>query len=424
MEAARVRVWLIKSGEPLAIDPGMTRLHRMGTLANLLAERGHEVVLWTSTFDHYHKRQRAENDTHVTLSNGVQLYLLRGCGYRRNVSVARVREHRMVAKRFMQHAEREELPDIILCAFPTLESSVAATAFGKANGVPVVVDIRDLWPDLFLDLVPRWSRPIARLLLTPMWQQARRACRDATAISGTSRQFVEWGLRLAQRERTELDRDFPFGYFSAPPSPDHMSDAQRFWAEHGVHADDSEFTICFFGALGRQFELDAVVRAARLLKQRGANVRFILCGAGENLERLRALAADLPSVQLPGWVSAPQIWALMRMSDAGLAPYLDKAGFSANFPNKTIEYLSAGLPVVSSLRGEFHDFLQKARCGVTYDAQDAVALADTLEALAADPERVRAMSQAGAAIFEERFVAERVYTSMIDYLEHVASRHS
>ncbi|GAI08595.1 unnamed protein product, partial [marine sediment metagenome] len=52
-----MRIWLITIGEPLPSDNNNDRLYRTGILAKLLIQRGHEVVWWTSTFDHVRKIQ-------------------------------------------------------------------------------------------------------------------------------------------------------------------------------------------------------------------------------------------------------------------------------------------------------------------------------------------------------------------------------
>ena len=56
-----MKVWLVKLGEPLPVD-GNRRLHRYGILAEMLSQKGHEVTWWTSTFDHWDKKQRFETD--------------------------------------------------------------------------------------------------------------------------------------------------------------------------------------------------------------------------------------------------------------------------------------------------------------------------------------------------------------------------
>ena len=56
--------------------------------------------------------------------------------------------------------------------------------------MPVVVDIRDLWPDVFADAFPPKIRKIGHWLLAPYRTMARRACRDASAIVGPTEEFV------------------------------------------------------------------------------------------------------------------------------------------------------------------------------------------------------------------------------------------
>ena len=215
-----MRIWLTTVGEPLPSDPGNERLLRTGILAELLVRQGWEVVWWTSTFNHQQKKQRCTSDATARLGDRYVIRMLFSPGYRKNVSVARIRSHRVCADNFTKAAVNERPPDVILCSYPTLELSLACVKYGRKNCVPVVLDIRDLWPDLLLNVAPRWGRSLARAALAPMFREARAACRGAKAICGVTSPMVDFGLRHANRRRTPLDRDFSFGYPAKPPRPE------------------------------------------------------------------------------------------------------------------------------------------------------------------------------------------------------------
>lgn len=416
-----MRAWLVTVGEPLPIDR-LDRLFRAGMLAEFLLARGHEVTWWTSTFDHVRKRHRFDRDTTIEVREGYHIKLLHSLGYQKNVSLRRIFDHRGIARRFAQQAPLEPRPDVILCSLPTIELSLAATRYGKQAAVPVIVDVRDQWPDLFLELAPPWARRVARFIFTPLFREVRAACAEATAIIGVTQAFVEWGLRYAGRPCTDLDRDFPFAYGTTPPSPDAIASAKTFWEGLGISdVKDRGFIVCFFGALGRQFELETVIAAAQDPEVCRRAIRFVLCGTGESLERYRRLARGCRNVLLPGWVGAAEIWTLLRMSTVGLAPYRNRENFIHSLPNKPVEYLSAGLPVVSSLKGVLRDLLETHGCGATYEEGDARGLASLLVSLHDRPERLRAMSEKAKALFDACFAVEKVYGEMVDYLEKVAT---
>jgi glycosyltransferase involved in cell wall biosynthesis len=416
-----MRIWLLTIGEPLPTDGCAERLLRTGILAEILARRGHKVVWWSSTFDHARKRQRFDRDTTIDVAANYNLRLLHGSPYARNVSIKRWFNHRKIARKFSRQAAAErQQPDLILCSLPTVELCRTAIEYGQSRSVPVAIDIRDLWPQVFVDHFPSRLHNIARLTLSPLFAEFRMVCQKAGMIFGTTDEYISRALESCDRRIGDFNRAFPLGYrrFSCTDSAARESDS--FWKQHGVPQKSAGFTCCYFGNMGRHSTLETVIAAARTIQERGIQMRFVLCGTGDKLAHYRALADGCPAIVFPGWIDAAQISSLMSRSSVGLAPYISNTNFRNNIPNKPIEYLSAGLPIVSSLEGVLERLLADHKCGVTYKNDESTELASLLTRLMRAPGEVEQMSQRAHALFNDRFDAEIVYEKMADHLEHVS----
>lgn len=416
-----MRIWLITVGEPLPTDGDGCRLLRTGLLAEQLVQGGHAVTWWTSAFNHTHRTYRSSQDVWQEVGPDFRIRLLRSCGYRTNISLRRLLDHRHLAQKFSREARSQAAPDVILCSLPTLELCDGAVAYGREVGRPVVIDVRDLWPDVFLDLAPRGLRALAGWALEPLHRTASRACAGATAIVGISEPFIEWGVRHGGRPRKSHDRVFPLGYREQAPSPSEIINAMDYWRQLGIGSNSDSFVACFFGSINRHFEIPTVIDAARILASESRNVQLVLCGDGEKLSEWKSLAAECPQIVFPGWLNAAKIWTLMRMSDAGLAPYVSSSNFVGNLPNKPIEYLSSSLPIVSSLQGTLADLLARHGCGVTYRNADARGLAAAITFLMDQPDERHRMAKNARRLYQQQFVAETVYGQMEQYLVDLAN---
>jgi glycosyltransferase involved in cell wall biosynthesis len=278
--------------------------------------------------------------------------------------------------------------------------------------IPVVVDVRDLWPDIFLDMVPKPCAPLLRFLLRPASWANQTIFERATAIIAISEQYLGWGLLHSGRDRRDTDRVFPMGYPALSESEAERRTAEKLWVERGVKADS--FVCSFIGTISRHFDFGPVIECARKMP----DVQFIICGKGDDLARVQRLSHGLDNVLLPGWVDKAQIISLMKLSDVGLAPYSTKARMS--LPNKVFEYFFGGLPVVSSLRGELEALLTENQCGVLYDPTNKNDLYRQLHQLVANPVGVREMGERAKRLYEDRFSSNLIYSELISYLESLA----
>ena len=412
-------IWLVNANEPVPYGDTEVRLFRMGILAEILADAGHEVVWWSSTFDHFNKLQRSVKHARVQLRDNMELRLLRTDSYKKNVSLARMFSYNYLSKRLIGEMEKESrLPDIILCSVPIIELAEKSVEYGNKVSVPVVLDMRDMWPDIIANLFPKPFRWLARILLTPLRRKMERACRGAFAIIGITSHFVDWGLGYAARPKGKLDRFFPHGYKASKNS---KSDTAEFWKDHGVSPGD--FNVVFFGGLGRQFEIGNVIEAARLLEKQDRPIKFIICGSGDYLSDYKEQTRDAKNIIFPGWIDRKDIDSLMTMAKVGLAPYKSKEDFMASLPNKVFEYMSGGLPIVSSLKGEVEALLKEYNCGITYENNSPDSLAKSLISLYDSPALLNSMGSNGENAYLSRFRAEKVYMDLANYLVEVTNEY-
>ena len=415
-----MRIWLITVGEPLPIDAGHPRLLRTGILANILSTAGCDVVWWSSSFNHTQKKHRCSGDATVELEPNVTIKLLHSVAYRSNLSLRRVFNHRVIARKFAALARKEKEPDVILCSFPTVELSKAATQYGREHRVPVVLDVRDLWPDIFLDMVRPSARPLGRILLSRMFRNTRSAFRSCTSIVAISQGYLDWALRYSERQPTKRDRVFPLGYHLPAITPNQLQRSEEKLKRLGV--DPSRIICWFVGVFGRTYDLEVVIDAARDLQDRGDNIQFVFCGDGDRRADWEAQSSGLTNVVFTGWIDATDIAYMAEISSIGLAAYATDA--PQGLPNKIFEYMAAGLPVLSSLTGEARELIQQNKCGVAYDPSARDTLLKGLATLCGDHELRRRMGENGKRLFEKSFSSEKIYPQLMEYLIDVARRHA
>jgi glycosyltransferase involved in cell wall biosynthesis len=417
-----MRVWVVKTSEMLAEDGNHGRLLRSGMIAQLLDKRGHDVTWWMSTFDHARRRQRASHDLARPFGSRGTIRMLRSPGYRRTVSLRRLIDHYIWGRRFARAVRAQPAPDVILCAYPTIESAWVCTRFGRALGRPVAVDLRDMWPDIFDRAAGSALAPLVRLALTPYERMARRALAGATALYGITDEFLDWGLAKAGRSRRPTDAAFPLAY--PAPARDIEPAAVRFWDDWGV-TREAAFNVVFIGSLnGRGYRMEPVIEAARSLASSGTAVRFILCGGGDDLPRLRSITVGVSNILWPGWISAAQIRALLARAHLGLVPYRNTPDLTISVPNKAAEYMASGVPVATSLRGTLRRVIIEHGCGWAYEDGDPVALARSIRELTGDMQQQAAMGERARKLYEQEYRAEDVYNKLVDRLESLAAQRT
>lgn len=409
-----MNIWIIGIGEPLIIDSENVRLRRAGNLAKYISEKN-ELHYYSVSFDHYKKKQRTEKNQTFRINDNYYLHIARVPGYKRNVSLQRVISHKVSAKRIkslMYKHVKINKPNVILIENTPLELLKTVAKFGKRNGVNVVVDFRDLWPDIFIDVAPRYLRLLVNIYIKFSRMSLKRALKNVTSVVGLSSAFMEYGLELASRNKGKFDVVIPIGY----PNYNYnvtIDEFNHLWGEYGLNTED--FIIAFTGNFGKQFNFKEIILAANNLVSE-ESIKFVLCGSGENLHEVKRLCPS--NVIFPGWVEKDMITSLLQYASVGIAPYIDSFNYRNNTPNKFGEYLSAGLPILVSVSGLMEEYLTTYKCGFRY--KDGNHLAELIMNYKSSPEKLFKARREARNLYEKEFELNKINEKYYNHLINVA----
>jgi len=261
----------------------------------------------------------------------------------------------------------------------------------KLLGVRFLFDHHDLSPEMY---VAKGGRPGGLLHRGLLWlERATFRAADVVITTNQSHRRIAMERGGVPAERIFVVRSGPdFERLKLLPAEPELKNGRPFLA-------------CYLGEMCKQDGVDYLLRAIRLLVDRGrTDIRFVLMGGGPELDELRALNRELDleaHVTFTGRVSDHDLCRYLSTADVCLDPdpYTEWADQSTM--NKIMEYMAFGKPIVAFDLREHRFSAQEA---ALYARPNEIgAFADLVEELLADENRRAAMG---------RFGVERVRTAL------------
>jgi glycosyltransferase involved in cell wall biosynthesis len=417
-------VWLVNPFDDIPGE-GLPPL-RYWTLARILAARGHDVTWWSGTWSHRRKTVRMA-PLGIREDEGFSVRLVATPPYTKNVSLARLRNHREFGKTFERLANESvasgqlERPDIIVASLPPLEGPEAALRLARRMDATCVIDLQDLWPETFERLVPGPAfirKPLVQLFFGGMHRRRRELL---TAADGVSAATHTYAAQVLGNASTDLPRHVCYvgAYVQEFPPPPRAIDAVPLPDGSGAVATVPEPLQCVYaGSLGSGQDLDALVAAARALSAAGTRAVLHVAGTGPLEPMLRSAAAaqrGACELRIHGLLPRADYVRLLGTCDVGLV--LVKPESLVAVPNKACDYAAAGLAIVNSLPGELAGLIDEHAAGVAYTAGDGGSLARAITALATDRRTLLTLRAGSRRLAAAAFDRERTYPAFVDWLE-------
>ncbi len=167
---------------------------------------------------------------------------------------------------------------------------------------------------------------------------------------------------------------------------------------------DDTFVIGYVGQLIKRKNLQSLIKALQVLRQKKVNARVIILGEGSERESLETLASSMDVENFIDFLGyRADAISIMKTFDAFVLPSLLEG-----IPRCIMEAMAAGVPVVASDIAGNRDIVTHGETGLLFPALDGQALADALLFLMSNRPMGALFSENAARLIKEKYSNHRM----------------
>lgn len=254
------------------------------------------------------------------------------------------------------------VPDVIIASSVHPLTCIAGLKLGKFFKVPVIVEIRDLWPETLVSLgaLNRGS-----LLTRILYLGEKAIYRRADAVIFT----IEGGKQyLVDKQWAEVvDLEKVFYINNGVDLANFVENANEFIVHDQDLDNEEQLNFVYTGSLRRANNIKLLIDAFKNLKNDRA--KLLIWGSGDQKQELEdyCFSQSIANVNFKGNVQKNYIPSVLKRSYINILHYgyfdVQRYGMSQN---KLFEYLAAGKPILA-IGGFGFNIVDSYDCGMTSD---------------------------------------------------------
>lgn len=295
--------------------------------------------------------------------------------------------------------------DLVYASSPPLTTTLAAIFLARKKRVPLVLEVRDLWPDL----------PIAfRVLRDPFSIMLTKAIERLAYDSSAHVIALSPGIKRAITARGVKSENI-----SVIPN---SCDIQSFNLCKDIKPsfpeiiDKEDLMVLYTGTLGIANGVSYICSLAKQTIHSHPHIKFVVVGDGKEKSLILNLAAQYQVLGnnffLLDPVSKNEIPIFYHRASLILNTLINKKELWNASPNKFFDALAAGRPIAINFRGWLADLILEKQIGLVLDPLDSEKAAlQIVEALSLPfwvENRGRSALKLGTSHFDREFLAQQL----------------
>lgn len=383
---------------------GGTRSYEM---AKRFVLKGHDVHMITSF------REPTQNRSWFTSNiDGINVHWL-PVEYTNKMSFQRR------IKSFFQFAIKSSLKaasikaDIIFATSTPLTIALPAVYASKKQNIPLVFEVRDLWPEMPIAM-GALKNPITIFLAKLLEKFAYKNSESINALSPGMKDGI-------------IARGFPSSNISVIPNSSDIS-MFRVGSESGLRfrkarpwLGKNNPILLYTGTFGLINDLTFLVEIALELSKINSKIKILAIGGGIRFDEIKDYAKNLGVLNenffMEGYLKKKDVPSAMSAATMTLSLFLDKPEMQKNSANKFFDSLASAKPILINYGGWMHDLIQKHKCGLAMWKVTHSEIAKELNNKVYDEDWLASASLSSAKLAKEFFDRDLLAAQLIELLE-------
>jgi len=290
-------------------------------------------------------------------------------------------------------------PDVLIASSPPLFVGITGWVLSKYYKIPLVTDIRDLWPESAI-VLNELTSPIGKQIGYIMQNTVyKNTSLFLTAVPGFKKFLMK---NIYAKNKPML------------PLLNGIGEDLIQHCKNEKIIDYKHINIIYAGNIGLAQNLKIILETARKLDD---NFQFKIVGDGVNKEYLVSLAKyyGLTNVQFKNSLSTIDLINEYQQAHIGIVCLHDNALFRNAIPSKTFEYMAFGLAVFCLVKGEIEKIIYESQAGKCCNPENENDLVEKIKNITKN--ELKLMGQAGKKYVVKNLRKSELIKSVVSKIE-------
>jgi len=271
--------------------------------------------------------------------------------------------------------------DVVIATSPPLFVGIIGYFFSRMKRIPLVFEVRDLWPESAIDTRVLKNSFLIRL----SYRFEKFIYNKASLIIVLTPAFRDNLIQLKRVPENKIRIVPNAADLSISEKVMNRFDRNKFRDTMGW---DNKVVFIYVGAHGVANHLIQVLEVAELLTE--TNAHFVLIGDGMQKPVLvkYALQKKLTNVEFLDPVPKQKIFEYIAASDAGISVLKKSDTFKTIYSNKTFDYMACKRPVIMVIDGISRKLIEEARGGIYVEPENIPDFKEKIMLYLREPKRM------------------------------------
>ncbi|MBT0549767.1 glycosyltransferase family 4 protein [Riemerella anatipestifer] len=304
--------------------------------------------------------------------------------------------------------------DVIIVTSPPLFVGVSGYILSLFKRIPMVFEVRDLWPESAIDtgvLNNKWIIKLAYAVERFIYKKSK-------LINVLTPAFYKILNKEKGIPKEKLVMIPNAADFSLSEVIMETFDRDVFRKEEEL---EDKFVITYVGAHGVANHLEQILEVGKTMED--TNVLFLLIGQGMQKEYLvnKAKEMQVKNVRFVEPKPKAEVFKYILASEMGASVLMKNDTFKTVYSNKTFDYFSCKKPVLMAIDGVSRELVEKAQAGTFVEPENIEQYDGAIRHYLANPNLLEVQGENGYRYAKENFDRIKLAISFIDSIESIVT---